>query len=106
MLLASPLGLIPLCGRAALEAKGDFFASNLSLWSAPFLTLLGLFALVVAGHVTPLSSGLAYVLAAIPPAGFLVARVYHTYQPRFANILGIARNLLHFGIRAWGIDLL
>jgi O-antigen/teichoic acid export membrane protein len=106
MLLASPLGLIPLCGRAALEAKGDFFASNLSLWSAPFLTLIGLFALVAAGHVTPLSSGLAYVLAAIPPAGFLVARVYRAYQPRFANIFGSVLNLLHFGVRAWGIDLL
>ena len=106
ILLASPLGLIPLCARAALEAKGDFFSSNLSLWAAPFLTLIGLLALVVAGHVTPLSSGLAYVLAAIPPAGFLVARVYRAYQPRFANTLISLRNLLHFGLRAWGIDLL
>ena len=106
MLLATPLGLIPLCGRAALEAKGDFFASNLSLWSAPFLTLIGLLALVASGHVTALSSGLAYVLAAIPPAIFLVARVYRSYQPRFANIRGSVRNLLHFGLRAWGIDLL
>jgi O-antigen/teichoic acid export membrane protein len=106
MLLATPLGLIPLCGRAALEAKGDFFSSNLSLWSAPFLTLMGLFALTLAGHLTPLSSGLAYVLAAIPPAGFLVARVFQTYQVRFANIRAPLRNLLHFGLRAWGIDLL
>jgi O-antigen/teichoic acid export membrane protein len=106
ILLATPLGLVPLCARAALEARGDFFASNLSLWSAPFLTLIGLFALVATGHVTPLSSGLAYVLAAIPPAGFLVARVYRSYHPRFANIRESVRNLLHFGLRAWGIDLL
>ena len=106
MLLATPLGLIPLCGRAALEARGDFFSSNLSLWSAPFLTLIGLFALAVTGHVTPLLSGLAYVLAAIPPAGFLVARVYQSYQVRFAKIRESLRNLLHFGLRAWGIDLL
>jgi O-antigen/teichoic acid export membrane protein len=106
MLLATPLGLIPLCGRAALEARGDFFSSNLSLWSAPFLTLIGLFALAVAGHFTPLASGLAYVLAAIPPAGFLVVRVCRTYHVRFANIREPLRNLLHFGLRAWGIDLL
>jgi O-antigen/teichoic acid export membrane protein len=106
ILLASPLGLLPLCARAALEAKGDFFASNLSLWAAPFLTLAGLFALVEAGHITPLSSGLAYVLAAIPPAGFLVARVYTTYHPRIANIRASLHNLMHFGLRAWGIDLL
>src|ERR1700733_7394479 len=106
MLLATPLGLIPLCGRSALEATGDFFASNLSLWSAPFLTLMGLLALMVSGHVSALSSGLAYVLAAIPPALFLVVRVYRRYQPRFTNIRGSVRNLLHYGLRAWGIDLL
>ena len=106
MLLATPLGLIPLCGRSALEATGDFFASNLSLWSAPFLTLMGLLALMVSGHVSALSSGLAYVLAAIPPALFLVVRVYRRYKPRFANIRESVRNLLHYGLRAWGIDLL
>jgi O-antigen/teichoic acid export membrane protein len=102
----SATDIVPLCARAAIEAKGDFFASNLSLWSAPFLTLIGLLALVATGHVTPLSSGLAYVLAAIPPAGFLVARVYRSYHPRFAYLRESVRNLLHFGLRAWGIDLL
>jgi O-antigen/teichoic acid export membrane protein len=106
ILFATPLGLVPLCARAALEAKGDFFASNLSLWSAPFFTLIGLFTLVATGHTTPLSSGLAYVLGAVPPAGFLVERVYRTYRPRIANIRESVHNLLHFGLRAWGIDLL
>jgi O-antigen/teichoic acid export membrane protein len=106
MLLASPIPMMLLFGRAALEAKGNFFASNLSLWSAPFLTLIWLFALVALGHTTPLSSGLAYVLAALPPAVWLLVQVYTTYRPRFSNIRSSLRHLLHFGLRAWGIDLL
>jgi O-antigen/teichoic acid export membrane protein len=106
MLLASPLPMMLLFGRAALEAEGNFFASNLSLWSAPFLTLIWLFVLVLLGHVTPLSSGLAYVLAGLPPTVLLLAQVYATYRPRFSHIVASLRSLLHFGLRAWGIDLL
>jgi O-antigen/teichoic acid export membrane protein len=106
MLLASPIPMMLLFGRAALEAKGNFFASNLSLWSQPFLTLIWLFVLVALGQVTPLSSGLAYVLAGLPPALLLLAQVYSAYRPRFSSIRASLRNLLHFGLRAWGIDLL
>jgi O-antigen/teichoic acid export membrane protein len=106
MLLASPLPMMLLFGRAALEAKGNFLASNLSLWSVPFLTLIWLLVLVAFGHVTPLTSGLAYVFTSLPLAVILVAQVYSTYRPRFWNLRAALRNLLHFGLRAWGIDLL
>jgi O-antigen/teichoic acid export membrane protein len=106
MLLASPLPMLLLFGRAVLEAKGNFFASNLSLWSAPFLTLIWLLALVAFGHVTPLSGGLAYVLATLPVAVILLVQIYSTYRPRFSNLRASLGNLLHFGLRAWGIDLL
>jgi O-antigen/teichoic acid export membrane protein len=106
MLLASPIPMMLYFGRTAMEAKGNFFASNVNLWSAPFLTLIWLFALVAFGHVTPLSSGLAYVLASVPPGAILLFGVYSTYRPHFRNIPASVRNLLHFGLRAWGIDLL
>jgi O-antigen/teichoic acid export membrane protein len=106
MLLASPIPMILLVARAALETKGNFFASNLSLWSAPLLTLIALIVLVIAGHLTPLSSGLAYVLASLPPAVLLLVQVFSTYRPHFAGIWASLRRLLHFGLRAWGIDLL
>jgi O-antigen/teichoic acid export membrane protein len=106
MLLASPLPMMLYFGRAALEAEGNFFASNLNLWSAPFLTLIWLLVLLAFGHVTPLSSGLAYVLASLPPGVILLAQVYSTYRPRFRNVWASLQSLLHFGLRAWGIDLL
>jgi O-antigen/teichoic acid export membrane protein len=106
MLLASPLPMMLLFGRAVLEAKGNFFISNLSLWSAPLITLIWLLILVASGRITPLSSGLAYVLATVPTAAILIVRVYSTYRPRFSNFYASLRSLLHFGLRAWGIDLL
>jgi O-antigen/teichoic acid export membrane protein len=106
MLLASPLPVMLLFGRAVLEAKGNFFASNLSLWSAPLLTLIWLFVLIASGHVTPLSSGLAYVLTTLPVAVLLLAQVYSSYRPRLSNLRASLRNLMHYGLRAWGIDVL
>lgn len=106
MLLASPLPMLLLFGRAVLEAKGDFSVSNFSLWSAPLLTLIWLLVLVALGQMTPLSSGLAYVLATLPAAVLLLARAYSTIRPSLSNLAGSLRNLLHFGLRAWGIDLL
>ena len=106
MLLASPLPMILLFGRAVLEAKGNFFASNLSLWSAPLITLVWLFVLVGLGQMTPLSSGLAYVLATLPAAVILMRQIYSTYHPSFSNLRASLGNLLHYGVRAWGIDLL
>jgi O-antigen/teichoic acid export membrane protein len=106
VLLASPLPTMLLFGRAVLEAKGNFFASNLSLWLAPLLTLICLAVVVAGGHATPLSCGLAYVLATLPCAILLLAQVYATYRPRLHNLAWSLRNLLHFGVRAWGIDLL
>jgi antigen flippase len=106
MLLASPLPMLLLFGRAIVEAKGNFSISNLTLWSAPLLTLIWLFVLVAAGQITPLSSGIAYVLATVPSAVILLVWVFSRYRPRFSNLYLSLRDLLHFGVRAWGIDLL
>jgi O-antigen/teichoic acid export membrane protein len=106
MLLASPVPILLYFGRNAMEASGNFFASNLNLWAAPFLTLIWLLVLVAFGAVNPLSSGLAYIIGSVPPGVFLLARVYSTYRPRLRNVRASLRRLLHFGLRAWGIDLL
>lgn len=106
LLLASPLPILLLFGRAALEARGNFFASNLSLWATPSLTLLWLLILVLLGRATPLSCGIAYLATSAPVAVLLIWQVFGTYQPRFMSILSAVHNLLHFGLRAWGIDLL
>jgi len=106
MLLASPLPILLLFGRAALEARGNFYASNLSLWTAPVLTLLWLFILIATGRATPLSCGIAYVASSVPPAVLLMWQVFKAYRPSLVSLSKAFRNLLHFGLRAWGIDLL
>jgi O-antigen/teichoic acid export membrane protein len=36
----------------------------------------------------------------------LLVQVFSTYRPHFADLWASLRRLLHFGLRAWGIDLL
>ncbi len=106
MLLASPLPMLLYYGRQTLEAKGNFFASNLSVWAVPFLTLVWLLVLMALGHITPVSGGVAYLFTSVPLAAILLVQVYAKYGIRFRNIGASLRRLLHFGLRAWGIDLL
>src|ERR1700691_3839167 len=65
-LLNTPVAVLTVMGRAALESQGHFTASNLSLILPPLLTLAGLLLLWVTHRFTPVNAGWCYVLSGVP----------------------------------------
>ncbi len=105
-LISSPIPMFVLVGRAAMEARGKFAASNMVLWSGPFFTLIALLFLGLFHALSPLTGGLAYVLGPLPSLLWLLKNVWMTYAPRFSKSMSVASDLFHYGLRSWGIDLL
>jgi O-antigen/teichoic acid export membrane protein len=104
-LLNTPLVALMLTGRAALESRGDFAASNKLLIVPPALTLLSLAILWRTETLTPFSAGLAYVPAGIPPFLWMMRRLSQAFRPSLRSFVDSARLLFTYGIRAYGIDL-
>ena len=104
-ILNTPLTALPLVGRAALESRGNFTASNKLLAVPPAVTLLCLLLLWRTGTLTPISAGFAYIVAGIPSVLWMVNRLWKEFRPSLGSFLDSARLLLAYGIRAYGIDL-
>jgi len=105
-MLTTPLCTLMLVGRATLETRGDFLASNVVQLFTPLPTLAVLILLVVFGRMTPISAGLAYTLSGIPIFLWMVHRLYKTVHLEYRIPIRHIRSLLHYGIRSYGIDLL
>ena len=104
-LLSAPLTSLLVVGRAALESRGDFAASNkLLIWS-PAMTLLWLVALLATHSMTPFSAALAYVPVGIVPLVWMTSRLVKMFRPTLASFRESARHLFAYGIRSYGIDL-
>ena len=99
------IGLLLLLGRAALEAEGGFGRSGLLLAAPPALTLLGLIALKLGGHLSPVTAGLAYTFSGLPPFFYLWRHLPFTFRVPAARLRAAARKLLAYGLRSYAIDL-
>lgn len=104
-LVSCPIPILLIVGRAALEASGDFSGSNASYWLVPSLTLLALGGLMFAGLLSPVSAGLAYVLSGVPVAAWMLVRLYCLQKPSLTNLISNSRELMHYGVRSYGVDL-
>ena len=104
-LLSAPLTSLLLVGRAALESRNDFGASNMLLVCTPSLTLLCLLALLAAHALTPYSAGMAYVPAGLVPTAWMMRRLWRVFQPSLRSFQDSAKLLFSYGIRSYGIDL-
>jgi O-antigen/teichoic acid export membrane protein len=105
-LLSSPLPMFLLVGRASMEADGRFSQSNASLFAAPAITLLCLGSFRFLHRLTPVTGGLSYVLGNAPVVCWLTYCVFRRYHPQAASAVAYSGELLHYGVRSWGIDLL
>ncbi len=72
-LLSAPIGALLAVGRAGLESRGDFTASNKILIWSPAFTLFCLVALLAAHTMTPFSASLAYVPVGIAPLAWMAS---------------------------------
>ncbi len=104
-LLSAPIGTLLAVGRAGLETRGDFTASNKILIWSPASTLFCLVVLLAAHSITPFSAALAYVPIGIAPLLWMAVRLWRTFQPSLQCFRQSALQLFSYGIRSYGIDL-
>lgn len=105
-LLTVPLCSVTLAGRAILEASHDFAASNAIQLLTPLATLLVLLFLLFGHSVTPYTAAVAYIAASLPSFGYMLFRVAYLGFCAVRPQLAIVRQILQYGIRSYGIDIL
>jgi O-antigen/teichoic acid export membrane protein len=106
IMFQAPQCTLILVGRAALEARGEYGKSNATLFFIHFLTLVVLLGLMLAGKMSPFLATFAYVLNGVPAFVWMMWRLWKIYRPRWDGITQSIRELLPYGLRAYGIDLL
>jgi len=104
-LLNTPIALFFVVGRAAIESRGGFRVSNLSLIGPPLATLVGLVSLKPTGSLTPVSAAWCYVLPGLPVFFWMFVHIQRMFAPRLHAVQKSARLLSSYGIRSHGIDL-
>jgi O-antigen/teichoic acid export membrane protein len=104
-LLSAPLTTLLVVGRAGLESRGDFAASNKILIWSPAMTLLWLALLLATHSMTPFTASLAYVPVGIVPLVWMISRLLRVFKPSLRHFRRSARQLFSYGIRSYGIDL-
>jgi O-antigen/teichoic acid export membrane protein len=102
---SAPLQSLGLVGRAALESRGNFTASNRLLVFSPMLTLVWLIVLAATHSMTPLRAAVAYVTVGIIPVLWMLRQLHQEFRPAFTNLAASSRQLLSYGLRSYGIDL-
>jgi len=105
-LITVPICSMTLAGRAVLEAAHDFAASNAIQLLTPFVTLLGLLFFLAVHQMNPYTAALAYIAASVPSFGFMLFRVLRAGLEVAQPELTVVQQILHYGIRSYGIDIL
>jgi O-antigen/teichoic acid export membrane protein len=105
-LVTVPLCSVTLAGRAALEAEHDFTGSNAIQILTPFSTLIVLVSLLALRDLTSYSAAVAYIVAALPSFWLMVLRMRRAGISMGPVQIPVVRQLLSYGIRSYGIDLL
>ena len=105
-LLTVPLCSMTLAGRAVLEASHEFSSSNAIQILTPFATLVGLMIFLGAHHLNPYTAALAYIAASFPAFVFMLVRVRRVEMVTASLRLDVVRQLLGYGVRSYGIDVL
>jgi len=105
VVLNTIVGALILVTRAALEARGNFSRSNLSLILPPSLTLLGLAILAVAHRITPMTAAVCYIVSGLPSLVIALAGAGDLLRGFVLPFLAAARLLFSYGSRSYGIEI-
>jgi O-antigen/teichoic acid export membrane protein len=104
-LFSLPVGSFMLLARSVLEADGQFDVSVISQWLLPTLTLVLLIGFLLFGRLTPVTATIAYTANGLPVAYWLFKRLKRVVTLRVENPLSQAKQLLSYGLPAYGVDL-
>ncbi len=105
-LITVPICSATLVGRASLEASHDFTASNAIQILTPLITLIGLIVFVAMGKINSFTAALAYIAACVPAFFYMFGRVARSGLRPGRIRLDRMRQILGYGLRSYGIDLL
>jgi O-antigen/teichoic acid export membrane protein len=105
-LITVPICSLTLAGRAVLEASHDFSASNAIQILTPFATLIGLVIFLALHQFTPFTAAVAYIAASIPTFWLMACRVRRVRVRAARPGMPVAKRILGYGIRSYGIDVL
>ncbi len=106
MMLAAPLELLGVIFMAALESEGKFGIANQSRNLFPLATLGLLGGMALTQTLTPLTSGLAYFLPSLPISVWRCLYLWRLLKPQWRELNTSCKQLLSYGVRSYGIDLL
>lgn len=105
MMLFAPLMLLNATLQAFYESQGDFRRSSAMIYIPPLVTLAGLGGLYLIHRLSPYTVALVYEapFALMTIATLVSLRAYLRTPMR---VIARIRSLLHYGFRAYGIDIL
>lgn len=106
MVFLAPLGLCAVTLTAQMQSAGSFGHYNLFRFIVPLTTLGAIVVLRLAGMLTASNASLVYMLSSVPALIWLCYLVWKTRRPVFTKTGQAIKLLLHYGVRAWGADLL
>ena len=105
-MITAPVGVFWANLVAALEATDDFSTANKGQYLTPLFTLVMLLVLLLTRSLTPFTTSLAYILAGLPIFFWILKLLWQRFRPKWHNLGLQYKRLLHYGLRAYGIDIL
>ncbi len=106
VMVMAPVGLVAIILLAAVQARESFGYYNLFRWVPPVLILLVLVLLALGARLTVSTAVWAYLLSGFPVFFWSVLWVRRRLRPTLRGSRAAVVPLLHYGLRAWGSDLL
>lgn len=106
LMALAPVGVVGLILLGAMQAREAFGYYNVFRYLPPILTLLPLALLAIGGHLTVTTAAWTYMLAGLPALAWGLWWIRKYLRPSLRGARAVLAPLLHYGLRAWGTDLL
>ncbi len=106
LMLATPMVVLTEVLRPAMEASDEFAIANRIRYIPPLSTLAMLIVLALTKQLTPFTAVLSYWIPGIPILVWMIACARRFFTIRFTQIRQSLKRLMHYGLRAYGIDLI
>ena len=104
-----PFSMLYMISLCVIRAHDDFAGFNLFRVIQPALTLLMLFGLVAGERLTPLTAAATYPLSGALLLPWFLPRTWRYARPKLAGVWAQIwvqmKKLMHYGLRAHGIDI-
>lgn len=105
-MLSTPFLLLFFMHQALFRGRDEFHIFNRMRYMVPLISLLLLVILAMLDMLTPVSSGVAYLLPYVGVTIVVVIHALRLYNPMLSRLRSAARKIISYGLGSYGIDLL